>query len=224
MVRFALLATTLVLSLGLIMIAAPILRSQALVQIAVVAPLLIGVFVVSQSTGFVAIWGAAAAVSALLGVLAMGRDELALVGAEVGLRCVLLVSLMFWIAREMLREVRVSLDTILGGICIYLLIGYVYSLVYAMLLLADPNALTTGGQAGDLSLDATHPFQRATAIFYFSYSAFTTMGFGDITPVSALARFVTITEGMLGQLYPAVFIARLVSLNLAQSASPPPGG
>jgi hypothetical protein len=40
----------------------------------------------------------------------------------------------------------------------------------------------------------------------------------------ALARFVTITEGMLRQLFPAIFIARLVSLNLVQAAGPPTGG
>ena len=50
------------------------------------------------------------------------------------------------------------------------------------------------------------------------------MGFGDITPVTALARWVTITEGMLGQLYPAIFIARLVSLSLIDAASPRTGG
>ena len=222
-VRFALLATTLVLSLGLIMIAAPLVESRALLQTAVVAPLLIGVYVVSESTRFVGIWGTATALSVVLGVFAMGHNEPGLLAAEVGIRCVLLVALMFWIAREMLREVRVSLDTILGGICLYLLIGYVYALVYVAILLVNPQALLSGGQAFDLSLHATHPFQTAPAIFYFSFTAFTTMGFGDITPATPLARYVTITEGMLGQLYPAIFIARLVSLNLIQSASPPPG-
>ena len=123
----------------------------------------------------------------------------------------------------MLRDVRVSLDTILGGICLYLLIGYLYSMFYLMLLLGDPTSILVGGQPLDLSLIGAQLLRTVSSIFYFSFTAFTTMGFGDITPVSPLARYVTITEGMLGQLYPAIFIARLVSLNLIQSARPPSG-
>jgi hypothetical protein len=72
-------------------------------------------------------------------------------------------------------------------------------------------------------LSSPQLLQTVSSIFYFSFTAFTTMGFGDITSVSPLARYVTITEGMLGQLYPAIFIARLVSLNLIHAASPPTG-
>ena len=154
---------------------------------------------------------------------------------------------MFWVAREMLGEVRVSLDTVLGGVCLYILIGFVYSLIYMMLLLADPTALLASGQPLDVSLDdyrstaqvftasaphvddgdrardpprcsaeppaegdragrTAHPLQTVPTIFYFSFTALTTMGFGDITAATGLARYVTITEGMLGQLFrlPAV--------------------
>jgi hypothetical protein len=223
-VRFALLATTLMLSIGVLMIAAPLTQHRLPLQIAMYAPLVVGVYVVSESTRFVVIWGTALAFTVVLGIFATVRDEPMLLIVDVGIRCVLLGALMFWVAREMLREVRVSLDTILGGICLYILIGYLYSLIYVMLLLADPTSILSGGQPLDVSLHATHPLQTVPAIFYFSFTAFTTMGFGDITPVTALARFVTITEGMLGQLYPAIFIARLVSLSLIDATSPPTGG
>jgi len=222
-VRFALLATTLMVSIGVVMIAAPLARHRIPLQIGMYAPLLVSVYVVSASTRFVMIWSAGLASTVLFGLVATVRDEPVLLIVDIGFRCVLLGALMFYVAREIVRDVRVSLDTILGGICLYVLIGFLYSLFYLMLLIADPTSLVAGGQRLDVSLNAAHPLQTVPAIFYFSFTAFTTMGFGDITPVTGLARYVTITEGMLGQLFPAIFIARLVSLNLAQAASPPKG-
>ena len=223
-VRFAALATTLMVSIAVVMIAAPLTDNRLLLQVGMYAPLVIGVYVVSESTRFVAIWTIALALAVLLGIFALARGESRLLIADVGIRCLLSGALMVWVVREMLRDVRVSLDTILGGVCLYILIGYIYSLVYIMLILADPNSILSGGQPLYLALHGGHPFRAIPAIVYFSFTAFTTMGFGDITAASSLARYVTITEGMLGQLFPAVFIARLVSLNLAQGAGPQAGG
>ena len=47
---------------------------------------------------------------------------------------------------------------------------------------------------------------------YFSFVTLTTVGYGDITPVALGARSLTMLEALVGQLYPAVIIARLVSL------------
>jgi len=223
-VRFSLLSTVLVLSLGLVMIVAPFVQSRALFLLAITAPLLIGVYVVSESPRFAVAWGSATVLTVLLGVFALVRQDRELLIGELAIRGALLLALIAWIVREMLREERVSLDTILGGICIYLLIGYTYTFVYLMLLLADPHAFVAGDQVLDASLTPDHPFRTVPSLFYFSFTAFTTMGFGDIVPVSAAARYATITEGMVGQLYPAIFIARLVSLSLLDRAGPPGGG
>jgi hypothetical protein len=58
----------------------------------------------------------------------------------------------------------------------------------------------------------------ASTTMYFSLVCLTTMGFGDIVPVSALARPVAVIEGVFGQLYLAVMIARLVGLHIAHSS------
>ena len=222
-IRFALLATILLLSIGFLMIAAQLVvaGNRVILQIVMYAPLVVGVYVVSDNTRFVVVWGAGLVFAVVLGLLAIFHGEHGLFLADLGLRCVLMGALMFWVAREMLRDVRVSLDTILGGICLYILIGYLYAMLYLMLLLGDPTSILAGGQPLDIALSSPQLLQTVSSIFYFSFTAFTTMGFGDITSVSPLARYVTITEGMLGQLYPAIFIARLVSLNLIHAASPP---
>jgi hypothetical protein len=114
-----------------------------------------------------------------------------------------------WVVREVLRDERVSLNTILGAICAYLLLGFLYANVFRGIHCLDPGAFAAAGGPLD-------PHADRSAIIYFSYATLTTVAYGDITPASAAARFVALTEGMVGQLYPAIFLARLVSLNVAQ--------
>ena len=54
-------------------------------------------------------------------------------------------------------------------------------------------------------------------MLYFSFVCITTMGYGDIVPVSDIARPLAVLEGVFGQLYLAVMIARLVGLHIASS-------
>jgi hypothetical protein len=49
---------------------------------------------------------------------------------------------------------------------------------------------------------------------YFSFTTLTTLGYGDILPVSPVARSLATSEALFGQLYPAVMIARLISLEI----------
>jgi hypothetical protein len=222
--RFGLLAATLMLVIGALMVVGPRLHHRTPIQLGMWLPLLVGIYVVRPSRWVAVSWLAAAVLAAALGTVALLREDVALSIADVGLRCFLFGGVMLWVGREVLLEENVSLDTILGGICVYILIGFFYAHLYLMLLLSDPGALVLGGQPLGVSVQAAHPLQTVPPILYFSFTAFTTMGFGDITAASAVARFVTVTEGMLGQLYPAIFIARLVSLNLIRRRDTPAGG
>ncbi len=56
---------------------------------------------------------------------------------------------------------------------------------------------------------------RRGMLRYFSFATLTTLGDGDVQPVSPIARSLAILEALFGQLYPAVMIARLVSLEIA---------
>ena len=60
-------------------------------------------------------------------------------------------------------------------------------------------------QSGQAQSDAFH---------YFSIVTLTTLGYGDITAVHPVARSVVMIEALLGQLYPAILIARLVTLQM----------
>ena len=115
-------------------------------------------------------------------------------------------SLLWHVVRE--REVRA--DTILGGICVYLLLGAAWSLVYAMLETLQPGSLISSLGA---QLDAQ---QRGTllvpALLYYSVDVLTTIGPQDVHAVSNAARAWTGLEAMTGQLFLVIFISRMVSV------------
>ena len=217
-IRFAVLGTALGLTIASVMLLTPFATSGFVVQILISVPLLASLYVLSDSRPLVLLMGAAIIVLSVLAVLFANRGDAWLLILDTGLRACALAGVTWWIAVEVVGEVRISLDTILGGICIYLLLGFFYAHVYVMLELADPRALLAAGQPL-AELTSEHPLKAVAAIVYYGYATLTTVAYGDIVPVSPLARFVAISEAMVGQLFPTIFIARLVSLNVAQMGS-----
>jgi hypothetical protein len=93
-------------------------------------------------------------------------------------------------------------DRIFGAIVLYLLLGVMWAVAYAMVDSLLPQAF-----AGRSDTDS-----GIADWIYFSFVTLTTVGYGDITPVARLARSIAMLEALVGQLYPAIIIARLVSL------------
>lgn len=113
------------------------------------------------------------------------------------------------IMQEIFTAPTVTMDTIRGGICAYFLIGFVWALFYGMEATLNPNAFSVPLMQTDSFLIPIH----------FSFTTLTTLGFGDIVPVSPLAIVLTDTEAIIGQLYPTVFIAILVGGYLSQNVN-----
>ena len=112
------------------------------------------------------------------------------------------------------KEVR--RETILGGIDAYLLLGLTFMLFHQAVALADPGAYTINGAAiNEFSAESRKSYGLSTML-YFSFTTLTTLGYGDIAPHSPIARLLTSTEAIIGQLYVAIFIARLVSIQVSQ--------
>ncbi len=112
--------------------------------------------------------------------------------------------LILQLIRRIFSEKTVSLDTIAGGVFIYFIIGVVWSMLYRVLSLMDPDG-----------------FNASTGFTYFSYATLTTAGYGDIVPVSHFARVLANLEAIHGQMFLTIFIARLVGLYLIQQMSKP---
>lgn len=110
----------------------------------------------------------------------------------------------------------VTLDTICAAICAYLLIGVAWSYAYAALELRNPGAFSatllhrTAANSAPL-LASLHDF------IYYSFVCLTTIGYGDIAPLSEGARTLSVMEAVFGQLYMAILIARLVGMQVGQS-------
>lgn len=102
----------------------------------------------------------------------------------------------------------VTAHRIRGAIAAYLLLGVLFARVYMLIDYCIPGAFSISP-----ALARPSP-EYAEAFNYFSVVTLTTVGFGDVTPVASVARSFVMIEAFIGQLYPAILIARLVSLSL----------
>jgi voltage-gated potassium channel len=124
------------------------------------------------------------------------------------------VFMIFILLRNIVRSGEVSVGTIYGVMAVYLLIGVAWSFVYAMIELITPGAFDFGVLAESVSSSAPHGALRFFG--YYSLVTLSTLGYGDITPISPLARSLSALEAVTGQLYIAVLIAFMVGTHIAQ--------
>jgi hypothetical protein len=102
----------------------------------------------------------------------------------------------------------INFDRIQGAVAVYLLIGLMWAQAYDFLQILAPGGFKLpSGIAGEGA--------RSWTFLYFSFSTLTTLGYGDILPVHPAARSLAMVEALLGQLYPAICIAGLVSLHIS---------
>lgn len=118
------------------------------------------------------------------------------------------------ILNDVMHERRVGTDTICGAISVYLLIGISWALAYCLLEVIEPESFEFPAR---FQPDEGVPraWEFVSTFIYFSFTTLTTLGFGDMTPISAAARTGTWLEAVCGQLYLAVLVARLVALRVA---------
>jgi amino acid transporter len=117
--------------------------------------------------------------------------------------------------RSVLRQREVTGETICMAVSVYLLMGFCWALLYAIIFQRHPESFAGIVAAG--SIQSTH-FQHIFPVFgYFSLTTLSTIGFGDITPVTLQARYAAVAEGITGQFYLAILVARLVGMQMTQS-------
>lgn len=133
----------------------------------------------------------------------------ALVFVTTCLSLTFLVLLAFLILGQTFREGPTTSHRIMGSVAVYLLLGLIWSLAYQLTALCVPNAFIMQAPltSGDSQSLESH-------LFYFSFISLTSIGFGDIVATHPMARMLVILEGVTGQLFPVILIARLVSLHL----------
>jgi hypothetical protein len=110
---------------------------------------------------------------------------------------------------HVLKSNQVTSETIFAALCAYLLVGMIWSYFHFGLEFLQP------GSYQGLSASVNYSGGRGTSFLYFSFVTLTTLGYGDVTPVSSAARSFSYVEALMGQLYLAVLIARLVGMHIA---------
>lgn len=178
--------------------------------------LLSGVYAVGWRRKAAAVVVVSAAVLFALRVLgfAGGAGALGLVVDSV-LMIFLISTLGLIVVWQTFREGPITRQRVQGSIIIYLLLGLLWAEAYTLAAHLDSDSF-----AGNLGTEWNALSGRLT---YFSFVTLTTVGYGDILPTSMVTRTLANLEGLIGQLFPAILIARLVSMEIAtrQTNNPP---
>ena len=154
----------------------------------------------------------------LLVVTAVGLDWLqfalpsratAVIGGALAVGGVLALTVLLLV--KVLGEGRVTWHRINGAIAVHLLVAVLFAIAYGMLAGLESGAFTVGS--------GEQPDAGWGGFLYFSLVTLTTVGYGDITAVHPMARSLATLEALIGQLYPAILIARLVSLEIEHRRS-----
>jgi hypothetical protein len=118
--------------------------------------------------------------------------------------------------RSLLKQKEVTGETISMSISVYLLIGLTWGLFYIVLHHLQPQAFSLGVSTAS---GPQAEQQLFPVLVYFSLTTLATIGYGDITPVTLQARYAAVAEGITGQFYLAILVARLVGLYMSRSAN-----
>jgi len=138
--------------------------------------------------------------------IGFGTTELLFLNGALSLAAALaFLLIVLW---SVFREGPITTHRILGAIAAYLLLALCFSLAYNLIAYADPGAFTTSGA------ETQRPQVRVWGFLYFSVVTLTTVGFGDIAAVHPIARSLVMLEAIIGTLYPAILLARLVTLEI----------
>ena len=204
----------LLVALMIFLVVLPILDDFELAQgklgrfIAFSTILVIGVWSLRGSAIVFRIGMALAVVGLLFNLVSYKSDTIAYEHISVTLFSTFLVLAMLSTLKQVLFQNTVDINRLYGAVCAYLLLGVLWALAYASLASASPTAFKG---AADVEGSVW-----SVQWIYFSFVTLTTLGYGDITPVSSTARVLAYSEAILGLFYMAVLVAGLVGAYISQ--------
>lgn len=114
-------------------------------------------------------------------------------------------------AKQVLFTGLIDGNKIVGAICIYLLIGLVWTLSYLFIAQAIPGAFN--------GLEQAVWYDNFADVAYYSFVTLTTLGYGDISPVIPIARFLVYMEAIVGVFYMAILVASLIGIRISRLKS-----
>jgi hypothetical protein len=138
-----------------------------------------------------------------------GNDELFFLGIACRALFLLLVALTILV--DLFHGRKVDGDTLAGAVCVYLLIALIFSYCFLLIEVFVPGSFSFTQGHSRMQLWVSKEF---FPFFYFSLVTMTTVGYGDMSPVTTVARTFASMEAIVGQLYLTILVARLVGMHL----------
>lgn len=181
---------------------------QRAVQSATILTLIIGIWTLkSSATWFRSKFGF---VLALVAILFMNiiLDVIGLDFVQLFLILAFFIWTTYLAARQVLFTGMIDGNKIIGSICIYLLLGLIWTTLYLLVLEVSPNAFN--------GLAHASWYQNFPVVTYYSFVTLTTLGYGDISPLAPLARFLVFMEAVVGVFYMAILVASLIGVRMSE--------
>ncbi len=168
--------------------------------------LIAGIFLLSGSPTVVVALLAAFAMAGTSALSRLSAPSVLDVYLFAGALLILGVAMVGIVARTVFATGRVTHHRITGAILVYLSVAVTFTALFTIVGLLVPNAFSGMTIKDDPAL--------ASNVIYFSFVTLTSTGYGDVFPVHPVARSLCNLETIIGQLYPATLLARLVSLEI----------
>ena len=116
------------------------------------------------------------------------------------------------IMKQILFKGEINANKLIGSVCVYLLLGLIWAMMYTIIAYFDPMAFKGIGITSEQLI--------VWEYVYYSFVTITTLGYGDISPVFPLAKSLAYLEAICGQLYLAILVASLVSAYITKKNNP----
>lgn len=115
------------------------------------------------------------------------------------------------LVEHILRSEEVNTDTLYGAVCVFLLLGLLWASIYGFMEYISPGIIFVKNNADTVN------HLTSNEIIYYSYTTLTTLGYGDITSLTPKGRIISVLEAIVGQLFLAFLVARLVAIYTANA-------
>jgi len=109
----------------------------------------------------------------------------------------------------LIKSKDITPNTLYGAVCVYLMLGLLWASIYGLINELIPGSIFTG--------NLTDSQLTTNEVIYFSYTTLTTLGYGDITSMAPVGRILSVLEAIIGQLFIAFMVARLIAIYSSHS-------
>jgi hypothetical protein len=167
--------------------------------------LVIGIFSLQENRALFVSGVILASISIVITVASQFWDNEALSLLNLTILLVFMSASIVLAMRHLIAPGGMSFNRLMGGACIYIMLGMVWAIIYLYIVWFQPDAFS--GALGSLEDNNSQMFWD---LMYFGFVTMPALGYGDITPVAPIARVLAYLQAIVGQLYIAILIGSMV--------------